>query len=29
MSKLISFKKIERELQNGNYHLSKTKIYII
>jgi len=26
MSKLISFKKIERELQNGNYHLSKTKI---
>ena len=26
MSKLISFKKIERELQHGNYHLSKTKI---
>ena len=24
--KTISFKKIEKELQNGNYHLSKTKI---
>lgn len=26
MSKPISFKKIERELQHGNYHLSNTKI---